>query len=330
MKEERPLLAIALPAGRLPSSALGRIQEFNPPWEVILTPDKEEFEKYLDRIEVIFGDAPFSLLGRLPRLKWVQLWSAGADRIQDYPELKKLPFLLTSVSGIHGRQMTEHLFGLILSHTRRLPEAFEAQKEKRWVQIGPEGLSDLAGKTLLIVGCGKIGMTAARAARGFGMEVIGFRRREVSPEERAAWEKEGIRLRGGLPIGEFLPQADYVVNILPLTPETRHYFNRNLFRQFKPGGVYVSLGRGGTTDEEALVEALAQGRLGGALLDVAETEPLREDSPLWEMKQVILTGHYAGLHREYDELALTLALKNLDRYLRGEPLLNLVDKERGY
>ena len=121
-----------------------------------------------------------------------------------------------------------------------------------------------------------------------------------------------------------------MVNILPHTSGTRHFFNRELFGFFKSSSVYASIGRGATTDEAALIEALGRSRPEAALLDVTEQEPLPADSPLWWMDQVLLTGHYAGVHPDYDALALEVALENLDCFLQGKPLKNLVDKEAGY
>jgi phosphoglycerate dehydrogenase-like enzyme len=227
--------------------------------------------------------------------------------------------------------MAEHLFGMILAYNRCLPEAFAAQRERRWFRADPGGVRSLGGKTLLIAGYGAIGKNVAGIARNFGMRVIGVHRREILKEEaRTLPQSGGLILTGVSRIGEFLPQADYVVNILPHTLETGHFFNRELFSLFKPGSVYASIGRGATTGEAALIEALGRGRPEAALLDVTEQEPLSVDSPLWEMEQVLLTGHYAGFHPEYDSLALEVALENLDRFLRKKPLKNLVDKEAGY
>jgi phosphoglycerate dehydrogenase-like enzyme len=223
--------------------------------------------------------------------------------------------------------MAEHLFGMILAYTRCLPRAFAAQREKRWLKIGPGGVRSLEGKTFLIAGYGEIGKAAAGIARSFGMTVIGIRRRDTGGEEP---QSGGLILSGVSRIEEFLPQADYVVNILPHTPETRHFFNRKLFGLFKAGSVYASIGRGATTDEAALIEALGRGRPETALLDVTEKEPLPEDSPLWEMDRVLITGHYAGFHPDYDVMALEVALENLDCFLQGKPLKNVVDKEAGY
>jgi phosphoglycerate dehydrogenase-like enzyme len=333
MNNEQALIVLALPENRVAPGVLAKIQEHAPGWEVIRCSgsDTANFEEFLPRIRIIFGDAPFSLLNRMPRLEWVQLWSAGADRLRSHPHTKGLPFLLSSTSGIHGPQMAEHLFGMILAYNRRLPEAFAAQSGKRWFKLGPGGVRFLGGKTLLIAGYGEIGKAVAGIARSFGMTVIGVRRRDIREDEARSLPQSGELILAGVSrIREFLPQADYVVNILPHTPETGHFFNSGLFSLFKAGSVYASMGRGATTDEAALVEALGRGRPEAALLDVTETEPLPADSPLWEMKQVLLTGHYAGFHPDYDTLALEVALENLDRFLQGKTLKNLVDKEAGY
>lgn len=330
MENESPLIILALPEHRVVPEILKRIQEHSPGWELIRCSREADFEKLLPRIRIIFGEAPFSLLDRMPRLEWVQLWSAGADGLQDHPQTKRLPFLLTSTSGIHGPQMAEHLFGMILAYNRCLPKAFAAQSEKRWVK-NPSGVRSLGGKTLLIAGYGEIGKITAGIARSFGMTVIGIRRRDICEEEVRTLPQSGwLSLAGVSRIREFLPQADYVVNILPHTPGTWHFFNQELFSLFKPGSVYASIGRGATTDEGALIEALGRSRPEAALLDVTEKEPLPADSPLWGMNQVFLTGHYAGLHPDYDTMALELALENLDHFLQGKPLKNVVDKEAGY
>jgi phosphoglycerate dehydrogenase-like enzyme len=129
---------------------------------------------------------------------------------------------------------------------------------------------------------------------------------------------------------EALGQADYVVNILPHTADTEYRLGKKEFDSFKPQAVYVNVGRGKTTYESALAEALRTGRLAAALLDVTETEPLPGDSPLWDMENVLITPHYAGFHEDYNGLAMDIALENLGRYLRGETLRNLVDKGAGY
>jgi phosphoglycerate dehydrogenase-like enzyme len=262
----------------------------------------------------------------MPRLAWVQLWSAGADWLQQYPELTGLPFTLTTTSGMHRQQITEHIFGLLLAGNRCLPRAFACQSRREWCKIPLGDVSVLEEKTMLILGYGAIGTKTAQVALAFGMKVIGLRRSgpPVPREEDGVWVVSSAKLR------EQLPKADVVVNILPLTAETRYSFGAAEFAAMKKTARYVNVGRGATTEPRALEEALKSGTIAGALLDVTEPEPLPGDSPLWDMDNVILTGHYGGFRPDYDTVALKIALENLDRYVRGEPLLHTVDKSAGY
>ncbi|MDR0656636.1 MAG: D-2-hydroxyacid dehydrogenase [Treponema sp.] len=228
---------------------------------------------------------------------------------------------------MHGHQLTEHIFSLLLAWGRSLKKAIAAQKRHEWLQIKAPELPVLWGKTMLILGYGTIGEATALAAVAFGMNVIGIRR-HVPAALQAKNEK--IRIESPVKILHLLPEADVVVNILPLTPETRNSFGRREFEAMKSSAVYINVGRGATTDEGAMIKALKEGFISGALLDVTETEPLPPDSPLWDMENVIITGHYAGLREGYDDMALEIALDNLGRYIRGEPLRNLVDKNAGY
>lgn len=299
---------------------------------MLISMDTAEIEPFLDRIEIGFGDVPFDLLPRMPNLKWLQLWSAGADFLLRYPEAKALPFQLTTTSGIHRQQLAEHLFALLLGWNRCLPAALDAQKRHKWLVIVDQKLSVLNGKTMLILGYGDIGRNVARIALGFGMKVIGLRRDpsksvESSPSVEGG---DGIRIEAAANMKALLPEADHVVNILPSTPDTRHIIGAAEFSLMKNSALYINIGRGATTDETAMIEALRLKKIAGALLDVAETEPLPPDSPLWDMDNVILSGHYAGCHPEYSRMAMDMALDNFARYKKGEPLKNLVDKMRGY
>jgi phosphoglycerate dehydrogenase-like enzyme len=234
--------------------------------------------------------------------------------------------------------MTEHIFALLLARNRLLRKAFAAQDRHEWRSLPQPELPVLSGKTMLILGYGMIGESTARAAQAFGMEVIGLRRSpppEGAPALPAALPAASrteprLVVAAAARLREFLPRADVVVNILPLTPDTRRLFGGAEFAAMKQDAVYINVGRGASTDEAALIEALKAGRIGGALLDVTEREPLAPDSPLWDMENVLITGHYGGLRQDYDRVALEITLDNLGRYVRGEPLQNPVDKNLGY
>jgi phosphoglycerate dehydrogenase-like enzyme len=318
------ILLIALPKERISAEIRERLQKAGAGRELVITSNKKEVEQVLDVVEIAAGDVPFSLVSRMPRLKWLQLWSAGADQLQRYPELKDAPFILTSTSGIHGQQISEHLFGMLFAWNRRFPAAFAARSRHEWLKVPNEALSVAAGKTMLILGYGAIGQTVARGALAFDMRVIGLRRRP------ALSAGAGVRLESADKLDELLPLADVVVNILPLTQDTFHLFGKTQFSLMKQTALYANMGRGAVTDEQALVEALRSKTIAGALLDVTEQEPLPPDAPLWELDNVILTGHYAGLHPGYDALAFDVTLDNLDRYVRGDTLRHIINKPAGY
>ncbi|QQO09418.1 D-2-hydroxyacid dehydrogenase [Breznakiella homolactica] len=325
MEHKKGIVLVALKPGSFPAGGAEKVSAAGEGREVVVASEQDEIAQYLDRIEIAAGDFPFSLISRAPNLRWVQLWSAGADWLQKYPEVKDLPFLLTTTSGMHGPQMAEHLFALLLAWCRALPKAFAAQRQHQWLKLGGGSLSLLDGKSMLILGYGSIGESAARAAAGFGMSVTGLRRNPPAGKADGT-----VRIVPSARLHDELPRADFVVNILPHTPETRGSFGKKEFELMKNSAVYCNIGRGATTDETALAEALERETIAGALLDVFGTEPLDPGSPLWDMENVIITGHYGGIRPDYGEKALEIFLDNLGRYTRGESLMNLVDKRQGY
>lgn len=323
-REGKILLALA--PDRVPANAIERIRDAGEGREALVRSDKAEIEGDLEGVEIVAGDFPASLLLGRPTIKWFQLWYAGADWLQKIPGVVDLPVKITTASGIHGEQMTEHLFGLLFAWNRKFPRAFGAQARHEWATFKHAEMATLAGKTMLILGYGAIGEQVARAAEVFGMKVIGVRR--TPPTGAAA--TGSIRVESYAALPSLLPQADLVVNILPFTEETRGLFGEREFSMMKRTALFANIGRGATVDEAALVTALSDGAIAGAVLDVASEEPLPSSSPLWDLPNVILTSHYSGFHPHYDELALGVFLDNLGRYVRGEELRNVVDKKLGY
>ncbi|GHV41221.1 3-phosphoglycerate dehydrogenase [Spirochaetia bacterium] len=322
---QKEIILVSLSPERLPPNAVERLQAAGEGRKVLVTLDNAEVEQALDRIEIAIGDIPVELLSRMPRLRWVQLWSAGADRFQGFPELKEKPFVITTTSGIHGQQIAEHTFAMLLSWNRNFPAAFAARKNHEWLQISGSQTSTLQGKAMLILGYGAIGEAIARIALAFGMKVTGLRRTLSK-----GGAIPGVTLKSSDKLRELLPSADHVVNILPSTPDTYHLFGAVEFNLMKRTALYINVGRGATTDEAALIDALKSKRIAGALLDVTEMEPLPAGSPLWALDNVILSAHYAGMHPDYGALALEVALENLDRYIHSRALRNVVDKNAGY
>jgi phosphoglycerate dehydrogenase-like enzyme len=300
----------------------------------------EEVEQVLeDGVEVLYTFYLSADLSRAPDLKWVQLHSAGVDHLLDHP-LMKSDILLTTTSGIHATPIAEYVFASILAFNRRVPQMLTYQSRREWPQ-GRWNLfarPELRDRTLGIIGYGSIGREVGRIARCFGMRVVATKRsvsqmRDVGYAVQGTGDRKGALLDEAFPperLSDMLGLCDYVVVTVPLTPETRKLIGEAGLRAMKPSAYLVNISRGETVDEAALIRALQEGWIAGAGLDVFEEEPLPSDSPLYDLENVILSPHVSGFTLRYDERASDLFAENLRRYLTGEPLLNLVDKERGY
>ncbi len=304
----------------------GAIAEAAVGLELIYSRDKADITTRLDDIEVAVGGFPKDLLAQAPKLRWFQQWGAGADWLLEHPEVAEKDFLLTNVSGIHAVPISEHIFAFLLAFARSFPRATRDQFSATWSQSEgqPEPTFELAGKTMLLLGTGAIGARTAQLAQAFGMRVVGMRR---NADKKVEHIDEMASLDA---LGSVLPTADVVVLTLPLTRDTHYLIGEAELRAFKDTALLINIGRGGLIDESALARALQEGWLAGAGLDVFETEPLPDDSPLWSMENVIITPHTSGNTPHYDERALEIFLENLRRYQGGEPLTHLVDKRLGY
>jgi phosphoglycerate dehydrogenase-like enzyme len=318
-------ILLSFEPGDLSEEQLAQVQAAAPDMRLLVTRDRAEVEAALDEIEIAVLSFPRDLLPRARNLRWFQQWAAGADWLLHHPEAVGLDFVLTSTSGMHGIQTSEHVFAFLLAFARELHRAVRAQERREWIpQDQHTGLFELAGKTMLLVGVGAIGQRTAEVATAFGMRVLGVRREPTigAPCVEAMFAPDQLL--------DVLPEADSVVLAIPLTRETQGLIGEPELRAMKPSAYIVNVSRGGTIQEDALIRALREGWIAGAGLDVFETEPLPADSPLWGMDNVIITSHYAGIVLDYDERALAIFLDNLRRYRAGEPLHNVVDKEVGY
>ncbi|MBM4464870.1 MAG: D-2-hydroxyacid dehydrogenase [Chloroflexi bacterium] len=303
--------------------------------------DAEEVREALDEdTEILYAfHLPDDLLPRAPRLRWVQLHSAGADHLLDHPIMNS-DVLVTTSSGIHATPIAEYAFASILAWSRRVPEMLYYQNRREW----PKGRWDLfvgqelRGATLGVVGYGSIGREVGRIGKCWGMRVVAAKRsvRRVGdtgyrvPGTGDAEAQALDRIYPPERLREMLAECDFVVISLPLTPETRGLIGEEELRAMKPNAYLVNVSRGGIVDEPALIKALQEGWIAGAGLDVFEMEPLPPDSPLYDLDNVILSPHVAGFSPHYDQRASDLFVENLRRYLAGQELLNLVDKEAGY
>lgn len=301
-----------------------QIREIVPNMELVVTRDRAEIERVLADIEIAVCGFPHDLITQAPQLRWFQLWSAGADWLIKRPEVAECAVVITTTSGIHAIPISEHIFAYLLALARSFQYAIRRQTQHQWKDAGQPPVFELTGKTMLIVGVGAIGLRTAEIARAFGMRVLGVRRNPSAPAPVVE------AMFGPEQLCEALPQADVVVLTTPLTPETHHSIGEREFRAMKPTAYLVNIGRGATVDQAALIRALQENWIAGAGLDVFEPEPLPEDSPLWDMENVIITGHYAGHNPYYDDRAMEVFLTNLRRYVADQPLLNVVDKRLGY
>jgi len=277
----------------------------------------------LPQAEVLFSfRPPADLLRQAPRLRWLQLASAGADWVTSDPAMMASAVLITTCSGIHAIPIAEYVIGSMLSFAHRFCWAVRNQAQHRWERYLNRELFE---QTLGIVGYGHIGREIGRLGRALGMRVIATRRSATGGEQA-----DGVELFPAERLGDLLAQSDYVVIAVPLTKATEHLIGERELRAMRPTAYLVNIARGKVVDEAALVRALREGWIAGAGLDVFATEPLPPDSPLWDMPNVLLTPHVAGAHARYHERATTLFAENLRRYLAGQSLLNVVDRARGY
>jgi D-2-hydroxyacid dehydrogenase (NADP+) len=318
------VLLVCLPPTRMPEAQIAQVRAAAPDMQMVVTNERAEIERVLDEVEIVAGWFPHDLLPQARRLRWLQEWGAGVDWLLRHPEAAELDFTLTNASGVHAIQISEQIIGYLLAFARQLPQAVRAQERRTWRSAKREQVFELAGKTMLLIGVGAIGERTAVIAAALGMRVLGIRR-------NPAGELPGVAaMYGPDRLLDLLPEADCVVLTIPLSHETQGMIGERELRAMKPTSHLINIGRGGTIQEPALIQALREGWIAGAGLDVFEQEPLPDTSPLWELDNVIITAHYAGMSPAYDERALAIFLDNLERYRAGQPLRNLVDKAAGY
>lgn len=265
------------------------------------------------------------LLAAAPKLRWLQAGSAGVEKFL-IPELVKSDIVLTNLSGVHAPNIAEHVLALILAFARGLPQLLHMQDRHRWPddEDEPPARFELEGQTIGIVGLGDIGEALARKAHGLGMRVLATRRHIEEPPEFIE------QLIPSENLAELLAAADHVVLTLPLTEATRHTIGADELAQMKRTAYFYNIGRGGLVDQEALIAELRAGTIAGAGLDVTTPEPLPPDSPLWDLPNVLVTGHTSGNTPKYWERGIELVSENIRRFLAGESLVNEVDKAAGY
>jgi phosphoglycerate dehydrogenase-like enzyme len=314
------------PAWVMPRHQVDRLRSDFPHHTFLEAWDREALRRLLPESDIAF--TPFvdrDIFASASRLRWVQSPAAGVGSLM-FPELLASPVILTSARGIRARSIAEHVLGVTVALARSIPATMRAQAAHRWAQEELEARArTLQGQRMGIIGLGAIGLEVVKIASPFGFRITALRRRSGEPPPEGV---DAVWMPDRLP--DLLAQSDVVVLAVPHTPETKRLIGRAQIERMKQGALLVNVARGKLVDDEALVEALRDGRLGGAALDVFSEEPLDPSSPYWDLPNVIVTPHTAGAMQDYWTPLVALFADNLRRFEKGQPLLNVVDKVAGY
>ncbi|WP_058307212.1 D-2-hydroxyacid dehydrogenase [Gracilibacillus massiliensis] len=300
---------------------LHQLKEIAPNWRIVNNENLDD----LKTAEVVLHWNKKSkdiLLQENTNLRWIQVWSAGVNGLP-LEQLEQKDVFLTSANGVHAFPISETIFALMLSLTRKIHTYVRQQQQKQWDNANLK--LEMHQKTIGIIGVGEIGQETAKIAKAFGMKVLGVRH---SGKETAYVDHMYTQDQ----LSQVLPQCDYVVVTLPLTNQTREMFAASQFNQMKKSAFFINIGRGAIVREQNLIEALQDNKIAGAGLDVFATEPLPDDSPLWKMENVIVTPHSAGATEQYDQRVLEdIFIPNFKEYLKSKkPNINVVDYKKGY
>jgi phosphoglycerate dehydrogenase-like enzyme len=294
------------------------------PDDRIVAPPGEDLAPVAD-VEAAFGgftpELLRAVLAAAPGIRWIHAFMAGVDRhlpvLAGYERV-----LLTNNTGAFDVPIAEHVLAMIFAVSKRLPEHLAAQSRSEWQREVPH--QEIRGATLVVLGLGSIGTELARLAGGLGMRVIGVRRDASRPVPGVEKVVPPARF------AEVVREADFLAVAAALTPQTKGMVSAAILRALKPTAWVINIARGPIVDEAALIDALREKRIGGAALDVFETEPLPKDSPLWTFDNTILTPHISNSSPRLRERSLALVVENVRRFKAGEPMLNVVDRAIGY
>ena len=305
--------------GRLGGLHLDQVQAAAPGADCRHFATQAEMEAHIEEADVVAGSVSAAALGRAVRLKWVHLWSAGTDSAL-YPAMIASPVLMTCSKGNGAIPLAEHAMLLMLMLNRNAMRWIRAQPEHRWDRaVHPE----LNGLTCGIIGLGFSGQDLALKAKAFHMRVLGMRHSNApTPNVDEIFPRERLH--------DFLGQSDFVVVTAPRTPQTTGMLGEAEFRAMKPTAYYICFSRGGIADDAALLRALNEGWIAGAGLDAHSVEPLPPDSPFWTAPNTIVTPHNGATTPGTERRGFEIFLDNLHRYVSGQALRNVVDKQAGY
>ena len=313
---------------RLNEQHLEAVRAAAPEAEIVKISGREEWRarraELAPRVEVIAGiqNRDELDLDSMPRLRWMQTGGAGNDWLLRAPEIANSDIILTNGSGVAAIPIAEHVLALMFALSRRFSHFSEAQRDHEWFRGGQ--LNEIDGSTMGVVGLGAIGRKTAEKARGLNMRVLGLRRDPTRSSPHVD------RMLGPDGLMELLESSDWVVLTSALTPETRGLIGEPELKAMKDTAYLINIARGEMVQEKILVQALQEGWIAGAGLDVFAHEPLPSNSPLWDMPNVLVTSHHAGSTPHYNDRLAEIFIENLRRYRAGEPMINVVDKQLTY
>ncbi len=319
---------------------VGRLQRISPDLTIEHRPSLSLQERLWQEVEILFGvPQQLPMPKQVPRLRWIQLYSAGADHLVDNP-LFQADIMITTASGVHAINIAEYVLTMTQVWYRQIPQLLLWRQGREWSKEKESinsSIEELHGKTIGIVGYGSIGRQIARLAQAYGMRVLAMQRSNNHKDTGYQFPNVGDP-EGRLPeryytfdqLHDMLKECDVVVAAVPLTTETKAMFNAEAFQVMKNNAFFVNIARGDICNEDALIHALVQKQIAGAALDVFQQEPLPSTSPLWNLPNVLMSPHHSWATPHYSERAATIFEENLRRYVEGQLLYNVVDRKRGY
>ncbi len=307
---------------------LAALKAVAPNVELVVARNAAEAAQLAADVDGVIGFCTADIVKAGKKLRWIQVLSAGVENYVTIPDLAKSDVVLTNTQKVYAPEIGDHALAMLLAFTRGLRWQIPHQiTESRWGpprDFNESQFIELQGKTILVVGLGGIGTEVARRASAFGVKVI------ATDPKVTDRPKFVHHLGTSAELKSLLPKADAVINCAPLTAETEKMFNADAFAAMKPSAFYIAVSRGRLTDTDALVYALKNKQIAGAGLDVTEPEPLPPGHELWKMPNVIITPHIASRSEPRDERMWLMYRENLRRFAAGEPLLGVVDKQKGY
>ncbi len=320
-----PVILLQIDPAQLSAETREQIEKAVSGYDLWMSPNPLEEEP--DRVTEVVVNVGWNVQDALldaGSLKWHHQLSAGVDWILDRPDRANLPFVITNASGMHAAQASEQAFAMIFMLSRGFLRFIPNQKRHQWVRPEKDDLVGLSGRTLLVVGAGAIGSHIARLGRAHGMRAVGIRR---NPDRGGP---DFDAMHGLDALDSLLPESGVVVLVLPKTPGTEGIMGERQFSLMRRDAIFINIGRGSHVDEAALADALRNRRIHGAGCDAFATEPLPATSPLWDLDNMIISPHCSGFATDYLEQALAYFIRNMERFKKGEPMENVIDKNLGY